>query len=432
MKNKSFKIIKLVFTFSLILFLTIGSQIGRSDEEDYADCVVETFRLVGTEQIFEQEGENIFIYVPYETDISDIKTEITLAGQATIRPPSGTVMDFTHPQELTVKSSDGNEQTLTVTVEKSPWRQVLANETAPFLKTDGHTLVVFKDKMWLLGGWLGRFDHDQATFTVGGDHWTSQVWCTSDGKNWESKGNAPWAGRHGFGCVVHDDKLWVIGGDQHTDVWNTEDGVTWNKISDTVPWGERYFPYIVSFKGKIWVMGGMRVAFTESPRLRDKYNDVWSTTDGVHWTQEAEFVDWLPRGMISGTAILNDELYIFGGSILYSYAFNDVWKTGDGVHWTKVTSHAPWPARSWGSIAAFDNKLWVLAGDFDITNNRMLNDVWYSSDGATWTQQQGVFWKPRHATPVIEFQNKLWLVGGLISRNDGGVSNEVWVMDIKE
>jgi len=60
----------------------------------------------------------------------------------------------------------------------------------------------------------------------------------------------------------------------------------------------------------------------------------------------------------------------------------------------------------------------------------MLNDVWYSSDGAAWAQQKGVFWKPRHATPVIEFNNKLWLVGGLISRNDGGVANDVWVMDL--
>ena len=70
-----------------------------------------------------------------------------------------------------------------------------------------------------------------------------------------------------------------------------------------------------------------------------------------------------------------------------------------------------------------------MAGDFDLTTD-LLNDVWYSSDGATWTQQKGVFWKPRHATPVVEFKNKLWLVGGLISRNDGGVSNDVWVMDL--
>jgi len=224
----------------------------------------------------------------------------------------------------------------------------------------------------------------------------------------------------------------VIGGDQHTDVWNTEDGVHWNKILDTVPWGERYFPYIVSFQGKIWVMGGIRIIFPGS-QMCDKYNDIWSTTDGVHWTREAEFVNWAPRGLISGTAVLNDELYLFGGCILYSYAFNDVWKTRDGVRWTKVVSHAPWPPRSWGSIASYANRLWIMAGDLDTLNNTMLNDVWHSSDGATWTQQKGVFWKPRHAAPVVEFNNKLWLVGGLVSRTIGGeVSNDVWVMDFKE
>jgi hypothetical protein len=231
---------------------------------------------------------------------------------------------------------------------------------------------------------------------------------------------------------VYDDKLWVIGGDQNTDVWNTEDGVHWNKITEKAPWGERYFPYIVSFKGKIWVMGGVRIVFSAGNEMRDKYNDIWSTTDGVHWNQEVEFAKWAPRGLVSGSAILNDELYIYGGSILDSYAYNDVWKTSDGINWTKVISHAPWPSRTWGSITSFDNKLWIMAGDFDV-EKELLNDVWYSSDGVSWTQQKGIFWKPRHATSIVGFNNKLWLVGGLISRpkdNWGDVSNEVWVMDI--
>lgn len=416
-----------IVVFSSLLFLISCSN--EKENRDYMfDSYIEDFQLVGTEQILEQEGDSIIIYVPQETDISKIKTRIITSNKATISPTSGTEMNFLDPQVFTVSTNDGNKKKYLVTVKKSPWRQVIKNEEAPFLRVDGHQMVVFKEKMWLLGGWLGRYDHDKATYIQGSNYWTSQVWCTSDGLNWESKGNAPWAGRHGFGCVVYDDKLWVIGGDQHTDVWNTNDGVHWNKVTDKVPWGERYFPYIVSFKGKIWVMGGLHITFPGS-EMREKYNDIWSTTDGIHWTREVEFVKWAPRGLITGSAVLNDALYIYAGCILYSYAYNDVWKTDDGINWTQVVSHAPWSPRQWSSIASFNNKLWVMAGDLDIKHDTMLNDVWYSSDGESWTQQKGIFWKPRHATPIVEFNNKLWLVGGLISRNDGGVSNDVWVMD---
>ena len=427
MKSISKKTIK-ILAVSIFLFF-ISTRNGVSGEASG----IESFRLVGTEQIVEQEGDHILIYVPYETDVTSLKTEIVLSENASIIPPSGLSVGFTNPRTYTVTAGDGSKRDFLVTVKRSQWRRVIENGKSPFLKTDGHSLVVFQDKLWLLSGWLGQYDNDQASYTSDGvrNYWTSQVWCTADGVNWESKGNAPWAGRHGFGCVVHDDKLWVIGGDQHTDVWNTEDGVHWNKILDHVPWGERYFPYIVSFNGKIWVMGGVRIVFSAGNEMRDKYNDIWSTADGVNWTQEVEFAKWVPRGLVSGTAVLNDELYLYGGSVLGSFAFDDVWKTSDGTHWTKVLHHAPWPARTWGSIASFDNQLWIMAGDYDM-ESRLLNDVWSSPDGATWTRQKGIFWEPRHATSVVGFNGQLWMVGGLISRpadNWGDVANDVWVME---
>ncbi len=394
---------------------------------------IETLKLVGVDHKYERIGDSIFLYVPHETDVTNLKAELFLNNKdLTVYPKSGSFLDFSVPQTFILEGTNQERKEIHVVVKRSPWKQIIKNGEAPFLRVDGHQLIVFKDKLWLLGGWLGKYDHDKASFIQGNSYWTSQVWSTSDGENWESKGDAPWAGRHGFGCVVHDDKIWVIGGDQHTDVWNSKDGVQWNKVLDKVPWGERYFPYIVSFQDKIWVMGGIHIDFSAGNEIREKYNDVWSTVDGVNWVREVEFVPWVPRGLISGSAILNDELYIYGGSVLYSYAFNDVWKTDNGIDWTKVISHAPWSPRQWNSIANSKDNLWVMAGDYDVRNDTMLNDVWYSPDGEFWTEQKGVFWEPRHATPVIEYKNKLWLIGGLISRNDGGVANDVWAMDLIE
>ena len=420
------------FIIKLTIIIVIMNLFNCVDINRF-ESDIEMIKLLGVDQQFERRGDSVFIYVPNGTDVTNLKTEITLIDSlATINPTSGSHMDFSTPKEFIVKGRNQEERKILVTVKISQWKQVLKNEEAPFLRVDGHQLVVFKDKMWLLGGWLGKYDHDKASYVQGGGHWTSQVWCTSDGKNWESKGDAPWAGRHGFGCVVYDDKIWVIGGDQHTDVWNTEDGMNWNKVLDKVPWGERYFPYIVSFKGKIWVMGGVHIDFSADNEMREKYNDVWSTIDGVNWVREVEFAKWVPRGLITGQAIKDDALYIYGGCILYSYAFNDVWKTTNGIEWTKLISHAPWTPRQWCSITTFKNKLWIMAGDHDVKYDSLLNDVWYSRDGESWTEQKGIFWEPRHATPVIEFKDKLWLVGGLISRNDGGVANDVWVLDLDE
>jgi len=399
--------------------VTVNNRLSRQNE-------IEKFELIDTQQIFEREGDNLFIYVPYETDVTNISTNIVVSDLASVSPASETFVNFSNPQIYTVTASDGTAKNYLVTVSKSPWREILENGEAPFLPVDGHQLVVYKDKMWLLGGWLGGENHDQATYTDGTSYWTSQVWCTTDGINWEFKGNAPWNGRHGFGCVVFANKIWIMGGDMQTDVWSSDDGESWNEISTTIPWAPRYFPHVVSFRDKIWVMGGADIRGAQS-----KFNDIWSTTDGITWIKEVEIAPWAPRGMLQGSAILNNILYFIGGSTYYSAAYNDVWSTTNGISWTQVARSTAWVPKQWHSIASFNNKLWILGGDTAGTRE-LTNEVWYSSNGAHWVRQKGIFWSPTHAAGVTVFNNKLWLIGGLESRVPSRVSNTVRMMDIIE
>ncbi len=401
--------------------ITINKNLSRRSN-------IKDFQLIGTEQIVEREGDNLFIYVPYETDVTSIATEIAISDKATITPESGVLMNFTNPQTYTVTASDGSEKSFLVVVKKSPWRNVIKNGEAPFLKTDGHRLVVFKNKMWLLGGWLGAHDHDKATTVIENEYWTSQVWCTSNGINWESKGNAPWRGRHGFGAVVHDDKLWVIVGDDNTDVWNTEDGEHWNKIMDDVPFGRRSHGYIVSFNGKIWVMGGVSGIVYSVP------NDVWSTVDGFNWQREVQNAPWIARGGIIGQAVLNNRLFLVSGMPTLGsglLSLRDVWHTDDGILWKQTTHQAEWIGKMWHNVVTYNNKLWMISGDHAETGS-LTNEVWFSSDGASWTEQKHTFLPPRHAAASIEFNNKLWLIGGLQYPTivGGNTSNDVWVMDL--
>lgn len=63
--------------------------------------------------------------------------------------------------------------------------------------------------------------------------------------------------------------------------------------------------------------------------------------------------------------------------------------------------------------------MWVIGGD-DGTNK---NDVWYSTDGQTWTQvTSSAQWSPRRYHTSLVYDNAMWVLGG----NDGDMKNDVW------
>jgi hypothetical protein len=52
---------------------------------------------------------------------------------------------------------------------------------------------------------------------------------------------------------------------------------------------------------------------------------------------------------------------------------NDVWSSPDGLTWTEVTPAAPWPTRKDHTSLVFDNRIWVLGGHEGAT---YFGDVW--------------------------------------------------------
>ena len=59
----------------------------------------------------------------------------------------------------------------------------------------------------------------------------------------------------------------------------------------------------------------------------------------------------------------------------------DVWKSTDGTFWTLLTDHADFGFRFDHTSLVFDNKLWVIGGE---NYNNVLNDVWHPTDGVVW------------------------------------------------
>ena len=141
------------------------------------------------------------------------------------------------------------------------YRWVKVTGEAPFAPRDGTGALVYKGRMWLIGGWNPR---DKVHFP---QVCSNDVWSSTDGATWVLErpntfgtpgfdAAADWEGRHTAGYVVHRDQMWIVGGDPiqgHTqnDVWASSDGKTWRCVTRHAPWGPRVLHYTVAFKDRI-------------------------------------------------------------------------------------------------------------------------------------------------------------------------------------
>ena len=158
------------------------------------------------------------------------------------------------------------------------WSLVATPALTGATKRAAHASCVFDGKMWIFGGASG----------IGDEH--NDVWNTSDGVSWyQVLAAAPWHVRQQFGAIVYQGKIWIFQGytasGTATDVWNTSDGITWNYVSTvapstTYPNIPRFDYEIVVFKERIWFVGGNLSAGVYSE---------WaiSTTDGITFVRES-------------------------------------------------------------------------------------------------------------------------------------------------
>lgn len=276
----------------------------------------------------------------------------------------------------------------------------------PFPMRDGVGVVNFKNELWLLGGWkYGPL--------------SSEIYKSSDAVHWERVGSAPWPGRHGAGTVVFKNKIWVLSGDGHPDVWSSEDGVNWIQEVEKAPWGKRYAPYVVVYEDKIWLMGGVSYWDEEgnySTHYEKPFNDIWSSTDGVNWELACASAPWGARGMIHGSVVFNDEMWILGGGSKSwdskpTSIYNDVWKSKDGINWELMTDNAAWSPRIHFTAIVFEDKLWAIDGT--TSTEALTNEVWYSEDGKEWTSLNSKTTLPfTHASTVFVHDNALYVAAG--------------------
>jgi len=260
------------------------------------------------------------------------------------------------------------------------WEQVKPNDANGWSERNGHAAAILSDRIWVVGGW------GDSSATVQDD-----VWYSSDGHTWTvATTAATGTARQLHACVAFDNKLWIIGGNDGAsdlnDVWYSADGVTWTQATASAAWAPRHGHSAIVFGGEIWVMGGN---LSETMTA----NDVWHSADGIAWTQATASASWAARWEHS--AVVHDgKMWVMGGATGtdYSGRLNDVWSSSDGINWTQATASATWSARSQANSVVINGKMWLLGGAGTAGDG---DDVWYSSDGITWTRTNSSAWPER-------------------------------------
>lgn len=301
---------------------------------------------------------------------------------------------------------------------------VKVTDAAGWQPRDSQGELVLNDRLWILGGWFQSFEAPPR-----------DVWSSPDGKTWELvTREAPWKHSDLSMSISFADRMWIMGGwyngrlpghSAGNEVWSSTDGAHWEQATPATAWSPRLAAALVEFQGEMWLLGGTEdYYFGDEHSLR---NDVWHSSDGREWKQATAAAEWSPRAYHQA-AVLNDRIYVFGGgNYTPQYeAKNDVWSSADGMHWTQETPAAPWSPRLWFSSVVYRDHIWVLGG-WSNNPSRNWGDVWYSPDGKKWTQLvSGESWKERHELSAYVFQDKIWIAGG----HAQPLSSEVWSLEL--
>jgi hypothetical protein len=234
----------------------------------------------------------------------------------------------------------------------------------------------------------------------------------------------------------------------------------WTEVNTAAPWAARAGLRVIELDGRLLVLGGRTPNESTTPGDSRIWADVWASDDlGATWTPlqtgEDEAGSFPPRAYFQ--AVVKDETaYVIGGQdfgleenpfcalleqgvepppflgidpdapcpefLATSQFFDDVWSSTDGATWTEVTGDAPWDGRAGLSAAVLGDHMYVMAGSTnddssiigpDGPSRIYYDDVWRSIDGQEWELvTEHAPWEPRAGAAVVVRDDRLFLLGG--------------------
>jgi hypothetical protein len=266
----------------------------------------------------------------------------------------------------------------------------------------------------------------------------------STGIAWFNTTTAAFPGfsRFGHTSLVFDGRMWTLGGANTgsallNDVWYSADGTQWtealanNSAPGTIQFSQRFNHTSVVFNNLMWVLGGSTTGGTAF------VNDVWSSPDGVNWTMAVTNnasggTTQFSQRDYQASVVFNNKIWVIGGTNVASQ-FNDVWYSSDGTTWTQSLPNTATPGttqfsqRYGHTSVAYNGLMWVIGGGNGTT---CFNDVWSSPDGQNWTKVLAnnssagtTQFSQRWGHASVVYDGLMWVIGG---RNSSGFFNDVW------
>lgn len=353
----------------------------------------------------------------------------------------------------------------------------------PFPVRDSAKGAVYNGRLFLSGGFFNGnanyFDLWNTSNDESGGTWNGPPpvkYCFGDAPSpnlmttgcWDSYGP----------LVVWNSTLWAIG----SSVWSSTDGTNWTLRA--IPGGNATPTLVGQFENSRGVVLGSYLYYiqlegstTDVQRTSSSSGTPWSDKGQIH-TGSAPPVVMEPR---CGAAVfvLGGKIWIEGGRDSIPKCgsnadyTNDIWSTSDGITWTQAATAPAWAPRQWPCVTTDSSGTAWLAGGYvddfatqspgEIRYETNLADVWYTKDGTTWKQfkadvgselpddlSYGL--EPRHAPIcyVDGVNNRLVVVAGKVTRqptpnppyppnlvplpnhDSGDVSNDVRIVQLPD
>jgi len=184
------------------------------------------------------------------------------------------------------------------------WKQVVPN--APWPKRRWHSVLVFHDRLWVVGGALSSGQPDKTP-----TEFVNDVWSSADGIDWRlEKDVTPLVFESGLSTIVFREQILAISGTGQ--VWSSKNAKDWMPIARDMPWAGGGSSALV-FDEKVWILGGIN------------RNDAWSSADGKKWVSEFSAAPWSKRST-EYSVVFKDKLWLFSGKT----GREDSW---DGAIW---------------------------------------------------------------------------------------------------
>jgi hypothetical protein len=168
---------------------------------------------------------------------------------------------------------------------------------------------------------------------------------------------------------------------------------------------------MIEFNGKVWSVGGINAY--SSPNLS---SDVWSSDNGKNWVSVTSNLFDERKGHT--LTKFDNKMWLIGGVNDAGCFLEDVWYSTDGTSWTLATDTPAYLSTAYHSTVVFNNRLYIIKDGSD-----GFVEVWSSADGITWNIETDQAFSNREEFEAIVFNTAIYVIGG---KHVGTSFNEVW------